>query len=238
MARIKKHPGYGALAALCVVTQQLNKNVKQSNIDTAIELEYDSVVLGAYRGMKPYQFQIMSRVLELVERCKKSGWLDVRHSHFFDLTTTPCVYDFYAILTMLNDKGFDISFIADNDELDEYICTVRWGVLPKHVPMGKELYFPRGRQETLARVHKTSLEMLEALLKYPPMFEDAACYSEETRFFIVPTMFGYQFYVHLDVGIYPCTIFDVQWEVVESGLPVNRTMFRNGRGAIEIRNSV
>jgi hypothetical protein len=231
-----------ALAALCAVTSQLNNNVKQANIDTARRLEYDMVVLAAYKRLRRDQIGIFGRIWKVVEDSIREGehHRDIVYDDFHDMDDRdfPCISDLFDMLTVLNSKGWDVIFKRSyHAEEDMFMCAIHWNVETASAKED-EVCYPRGIDATMARVLKANTEMAAEIVAYPTTLDAAyTCLS----FYISRTMFGYHFKLTPLPNIYGgypskhTVAFDIQWELVKRLVPDNVRIIHRLGNVIEIQ---
>lgn len=101
------NPNHRDLAALTVVAQQLNKSVKQQNIDNARQIEergFDQTVFQAYQDMEHEDFVVLAEIMIKIETAMREGpgvescWIESQE-------IGPLDDKFFMIL---NDRGYDV----------------------------------------------------------------------------------------------------------------------------------
>ena len=118
--RFPAETNHRSAAALRIVALQINKNLKQANIDQALALEehgFQCCVFSAYEALVSDEFSWLSVILEHIEFQKehlKSQW-SIRSEGLGGDLTTP-------LLVILNWKGYDVLVSPpDDDEYYEYV---------------------------------------------------------------------------------------------------------------------
>jgi len=97
--RFKTAVDLRTMAALSVVSQQLNLNLKQSNLDKAQLFE-------AYHSLNEDQFNILSIILERISDAKDQGEERVHFNNNSD-DEADVPFDM-NIITILNARGYDV----------------------------------------------------------------------------------------------------------------------------------